>query len=206
MGSSGDGLPGQAAGGDVQLLARLLEEHTPGIRQQIVRKIPRRWRSVLSVEDVLQQTYTDAFLSFSQFDPAGRASFATWLAALARCNLIDALRMLEADKRGKGWRQIPPEAGGNSCAGLYHALGATRGTPSRHAARDEARCALEFAILQLPETYRRVVQMYDIENQPAGTVARALGRSPGAIYMIRARAHRRLRELLGNTSKYLSAR
>ncbi len=77
-------------------------------------------------------------------------------------------------------------------------------TPSRHAARGEAHTALERAIAQLPEAYERVVRMYDLECRPAEEVAEALQRSVGAVFMLRARAHERLHEVMGDTSKYFT--
>ncbi len=55
---------------------------------------------------------------------------------------------------------------------------------------------MKAAIAQLPETYRQVVEQLDIEFRPAAEIAQALGRSVGTVYMIRARAHDRLREIL----------
>ncbi len=190
---------------DRQTLPQLLERHGPVVRQRLATHIPRCWQAVLSVDDVMQQTYTDAFLDIDRFVPQGDGSFAAWLVSLAKCNLVDALRMLEAGKRGQGRRPLEPRAGEDSAAALCELLGSPSATPSRQAARDEANTALDRAVRQLPEAYRRVVQMYDLENRPVEEVARALGRSPGAVYMVRARAHRRLRELMGATSRYFSA-
>jgi RNA polymerase sigma-70 factor (ECF subfamily) len=190
---------------DRQTLLQLLERHAPVVRQRLAGQIPRCWQSVLSVDDVMQQTYTDAFLDIDHFVPHSEGSFAAWLASLARCNLVDALRMLEADKRGQGRRPLEPRAADDSVAALCELLGSASATPSRQVARDEAHTALDRAVRQLPEAYRLVVEMYDLENRPVEEVARALGRSPGAVYMVRARAHRRLRELMGATSKYFSA-
>ena len=72
------------------------------------------------------------------------------------------------------------------------------------AARNEAWAALKQAIRRLPEDYQQVVRMYDLEEQPVETVARVLQRSPGAVYMVRARAHRMLRDLLGGPSDYFT--
>lgn len=204
MGSSDQDLLSQAASGDEQALTRLLQEHGPIVRQRLAPRIPHRWQSVLSVDDVMQQTYTDAFLDMDRFTPTGEGSFTAWLTSLAECNLTDALRMLDAAKRGKDHQRIEPQAGHDSFLVLHELLGATRSTPSQHVARDEARTALERAIQQLPDTYRRVVEMYDLEARPVEEVARVLKRSPGAVYMVRARAHRRLRDLMGNTLKYFS--
>jgi DNA-directed RNA polymerase specialized sigma24 family protein len=39
--------------------------------------------------------------------------------------------------------------------------------------------------------------MFDLEGRPVQQIASALQRSEGAVYMLRARAHDRLREILG---------
>ncbi len=112
--------------------------------------------------------------------------------------------MLEAGKRGRNHRYVQPGGGNDSFIALHDLLSAAGTTPSQGVARGEARTALEQAILQLPEIYQQVVRMYDLEGRPVEEVARALNRSPGAIYMVRARAHRRLCELMGRSSKYFS--
>ncbi len=152
----------------------------------------------------MQQTCADAFLDISRFIPQGEGSFARWLATLADRNLLDALRMLEADKRGGARRRIEPVAGDDSLVALYELVTATTTSPSRLAARNEAKAAIEKAVQQLPETYRHAVVMYDLQDRPIQEVAEALKRSPGAVFMLRARAHRRLAELMGTASDFLS--
>ena len=49
----------------------------------------------------------------------------------------------------------------------------------------------------LPEDYGRVVRLYDLQGLPIADVSRQLGRSSGAVHMLRARAHDQLRVLLG---------
>lgn len=194
----------QAAAGDHAALSTLVKQHGLIVRRNLANRIPRRWQSVLSVDDVMQQTYTDAFVYMDRFDPNGAQSFTSWLMTLARCNLIDAVRMLEAEKRGKGRKRVEPVSRDDSIVALTELLGVSGSTPSRQVARAEARDALRSAIERLPEAYRKVVEMYDIQGQPMVDVAEALNRSPGAAYMIRARALRRLRALMGDISSYLS--
>ena len=194
----------QAATGDERALARLLEEHGPAVRAGMAGRIPRRWQAALSIEDVMQQTYIDAFADLDRFVPNGPGSFAAWLNSLARCNLRDAVKMFETDKRGKGHHRLEPRTPEESFVDLCELVGATDSTPSRKVARAEACTALRWALQQLPESYRRVVQRYDLDACPVEEVARELNRRPGAVYMIRARAHRRLREIMGRASHYLS--
>jgi RNA polymerase sigma factor (sigma-70 family) len=77
-------------------------------------------------------------------------------------------------------------------------------SPSRMAAGEEIRARIDAAISRLPESYACVVRLYDLENQPIEQVAARLTRSQNAVYMLRARAHDRLRELLGPESDFFT--
>src|SRR5437867_2981515 len=77
-------------------------------------------------------------------------------------------------------------------------------TPSGLATSRDASSVLEAAIQRLPPDYRIAVQLYDIEGRPIAEVAAAMSRSIGAVHMIRARAHDRLRHELGSASQFFS--
>jgi RNA polymerase sigma factor (sigma-70 family) len=194
-----------ALAGDREALGALLEAHGPEVRERLGGAIPKRWRSLLALDDVMQQAYADAFLDIGQFVPQGEGSFTAWLLTIAKRNLLDALRLLEAEKRGGGRKQVKSPPGDESFVALCERLGSTSSTPSRKVVRSEACGALQRAVKRLPQAQRRVVQMYDLEGRPIGEVSATLGRSEGAIYMLRARAHRRLCEIMGTASKYLSS-
>lgn len=89
---------------------------------------------------------------------------------------------------------------------LLEQLVGTGSTPSRHSARDEAVGILNDVIGKLPPDYGKVVRLYDLEERPAEEVAFSMGRSVGAVHMLRVRAHERLRELLGSESRFFSDR
>ena len=205
MSVSDDELVKQAVEGDRAALTELLGRHAPTVRQNVAKQIPRRRRSLLSEDDVMQQTYADAFRGIGQFVAIEDGSFAGWLSSLAQCNLQDAIRMLEAEKRGGDRRRLDVVRSDDSFVSLCELLSSSGSTPSGHFARVEARSALEQAIERLPQTYRQVVQMYDLEDRTIQDVSAALNRSPGAVYMLRSRAHDRLRELLGKASKFFTS-
>lgn len=191
----------KAVQGDIAALSELLAEFGPPLRDQL--SIDARWRRVLDADDVMQVTYLDAFLNIQAFSPETAGTFAAWLRRIAENNLRDAVRGLEAAKR------LPP--GAAQCAGgapknLLEALAASRDSPSRIAAAGEQRRLLEEMLERLPEDYAVAVRLYDIDGQPIEAVAQAMQRSPGAIHMLRARAHERLRELLGPVSDFFPAR
>ena len=57
---------------------------------------------------------------------------------------------------------------------------------------------------RLSEEYRRVVQWRFVQGLPVAQVARRLGKSEPAVHMLCHRTLKKLRELMGSPSKYLS--
>lgn len=193
-----------AIGGDADALAELLESEGPRIRAIVERELPSRFQSLLSADDVMQQTYADAFLSISGFVPRGDGAFGGWLLKLAKRNLVDAIRMLSAEKRGGKRHKIEAGALEQSYAELYEVMLRTYSTPSRSVAGREAKMALESALSQLPEHYAEVIRAYDLEGCPIEEAAERVKRTAGATYMLRARAHDRLAEVMGSASRYFT--
>jgi RNA polymerase sigma factor (sigma-70 family) len=198
MQPSDDSLVTRACRGESTALVELFRRNESGIRAAIQARLPDRWRALLSVDDVLQQTYVEAILAIRRFEPRGEGAFATWIRKLAEHHVIEAVRALEADKRGGRSRRVESPASADSYATLLDCLTglATRTTPSVGAARAEVREMVSRALARLPEHYRLVVQRYDLEGRSIDEVAAESGRSPGAVHLIRVRAHARMRELL----------
>jgi len=187
-----------AVAGDTAALADLLRAHGPLIRDAL--RIDPRWRSVLEPEDVMQVTYLEAFLRIRDFD-VNSASFGTWLRHIAENNLRDAIKQLGRKKRPQPHRRLSEPAAGSlpaddSCAALLERLCLTNSTPSSHARRREASAAVMAALGKLPADYADAVRLYDLEGRSIAETAAAMHRSAGAVHMLRARAHERLRELL----------
>lgn len=201
----------RAAKGDVAALASLAASVTPTLRAALAGEIPQRWQALITVDDVIQQAWADAVVGIGAFEPRGPGSFTGWMITIARHSLLNALRMLAADKRGGSRARV----GAGSIAGasarsdssymdLIDTIAGDGTSPSRAVSREEARTALERALEQLPETYRTVICGYDLDGRSAGDVAHDIGRTPGAMYMLRARALRTLAELIGGPSGILS--
>lgn len=192
----------KAKRGERDALVQLLGSVAGQVRQSLHGTIADRWQALLTADDVMQQAYTDAFLAIQQFQYDGEGSFARWLATLAKRNRVDAIRALQAAKRGGDRDRL--DARGDSIASLLDAVTAQSATPSRFAARGEAKAFLHDAIGQLPDVYQHVIRRLDLDGAPVATVAEEIERSIGATYMVRARAHDRLRVILGSASRYLS--
>ncbi len=82
------------------------------------------------------------------------------------------------------------------------------GTPSSSPLRPDTIEGLESnafsALVMLAGMQLDVFTTLEDGPKTADEVAAALDRSPGAVYMLRARAHDHLRVILGSASRYLS--
>lgn len=205
MGAANESLFEQAVRGESAALRSLLQEYAPAVRDAVAPKIGRQWRSVLDADDIMQVTYLEAFLRIDQLTAPDPASFTAWLMRIAENNLRDAVRILECAKRPPPRRQIQaPASAGSSHVALLELLAADTATPSRRAAAREAIAIIDSALSRLPRDYEQAVRLYDLEGRPVEEIAAAMGRSVGAVHMLRYRGHARLREELGSASRFFS--
>ncbi len=194
----------RANAGDPEALTSLLRAHGPTVRDRIAPKIGRQWSGLVEPDDVMQVTYLEAFVQFRRITIKDGASFVAWLTRVAENNLKDAVRSFDRAKRPDPRKRVSGPVNEDSYVGLVEVLGVTTTTPSRAAARREAVAVMEQALAKLPADYAKVVRLYDLECRPIEDVSRELGRSAGACYMLRARAHDALREAMGTASQFFS--
>lgn len=195
----------RARAGDIESLVTLLEVVGHDVRHRVATKVNPSWRAVLDEDDVMQTTYLEAVTRFDRFTSGGAREFAAWVGRMAENNLIDGIRALEAAKRPDPSKRVSGKRNAeDSMSSLVTVLGVTLTTPSIQAARGEAGDFITQALDSLPEDYRRVIQLYDLGGKSATEVAAELNRSEGAIYMLRARAHDQLRDVLGRESRFFS--
>lgn len=156
--------------------------------------VPERHQALISAEDVVQQTFVDVFSDARRFVPESEGAFFRYLRTIARNNLIEVIRALDTAKRG-GRRRRATSDGQEPGFDLLHVLApaATALGPLPTAARREAVEAVRAAVAALPEAWRRAVELYDLELRDISEIAAILGRSPGAVHLLRNRAFARLR-------------
>lgn len=193
----------EAVAGDVDALTELLNHWAPEVERSL--SIGHEWRSVLEPADVMQVTYLEAFLQISRYDPDRAESFGAWLGRIAQNNLKDAIRGLQRQKRPQPADRVTMPAGADSVTDLLSQLGITTTTPSRHAVGHERAARLDAAIDSMPADYSKAIRLYDLQGMAIGEVARLMARSPGAVHMIRARAHDELRRILGPESAWFNS-
>jgi RNA polymerase sigma-70 factor, ECF subfamily len=156
---------------DEEVVRRVLDGET-ALFELIMRRYNQRLyrvaRAILrddsEAEDVMQDAYVRAYGHLSQF--AGRSQFATWLTRIA---IHEALARVQRRKKtdqlganewndGEGEMNIP----------------ATAPNPEEQLSAAELGRALESAILSIPEQYRLVLMMRDVEQLSTNETATAL--------------------------------
>lgn len=115
-------------------------------------------------EDVTQEAYVRAYQHLDQF--AGRASFATWLTRIA---IHEALARAQRRQRNEEIDAME-EPRRDSLQQL-----STRVTPEQSASSTEARALLEKSIDALPDTYREIFTLRDVEEMSTTEAAECLG-------------------------------
>ena len=124
-------------------------------------------RSILrddaEAEDVMQDAYVRAYQPLAQF--AGRAKFSTWLTRIA---VREALARAQRRSRFEALESFA-EHNGDHVILASHAA-----NPEQEAAAGQTHSILEDAVLALPESYRTVLMMRDIEELNTAETADAL--------------------------------
>lgn len=195
----------RAVAGDRDALIALFERFGPQISLRIAARLGRHLQSVLDADDVMQVTYLDAFLQIAALGACDSRSFCAWLTRAAENNLCDAIRGLRREKQPPPANSIKPLRDHESSFGLFELVSGSGRIPIRGAARGEICLLIEAAVRKLPDDYAEVIRLYDLQGRPAADVGERIGRSRGAVHMLRTRALGRLRALLGYESSFFSA-
>lgn len=147
-------------------------------------------RNDSDAEDVLQESYVRAFSKFDGF--RGDAGVLTWL---TRITINEARGRLRT--RGTNVRLDELEAAQNEGAQvLIFPTGQSTANPEVDAARAQIRRAIEEAVDKLPDAYRMVFIMRDLNQQSVEETADALALKPATVKTRLHRAHRILRAAL----------
>jgi RNA polymerase sigma-70 factor, ECF subfamily len=83
---------------------------------------------------------------------------------------------------------------------LSEALAGSVSSPSLQAARNEQELLLAEVLTRLPDDYREVIVLRNLEGLSHEEVARRMGRGAGAVRMLWVRALARLRQEMGEAS------
>ncbi|MCB9865238.1 MAG: sigma-70 family RNA polymerase sigma factor [Phycisphaerales bacterium] len=198
----------RAVAGEDAALDRLLLRQHPRLAGMLARKLPDHLRSVIAVEDVLQETYVVVFREIRAFRPQSAPAFEHWLSCVAEHRLYDAIRAEHAAKRGGDWRQVAsqrPAASGTVVDWLEQVALHER-TPSQSAAAREAVGIVRAALEGLPEHYSQALRLRYLEGLTVAQTAERMKRTEGAVCVLCHRALKRLHTALGSSTEFLGLR
>jgi len=138
-------------------------------------------RSRMESVDLVQDTFAAALRGCDALGAVEPASATRWLAAIARNQVRDASKRALALRRDAS-REEPFDAEARS----RHA--SATAPPAALVERRELAALVRCCVGRLAGDRRRVVLMRDYEGASWHSIARALGRSTGAVQMLHARA------------------
>jgi len=155
---------------DEEVVARVLAGETAMFEIVMRRHNQRLYRVARAIlhnggeaEDVMQDTYVRAYEHLNQF--AGKAKFSTWLTRIA------VHEALARQQRGARYRELEPTSEKGDPMDTIASLAPD---PEREAANSEILTLLEEAIEDLPDTYRTIFMLREVEDLSTTDVAEIL--------------------------------
>jgi RNA polymerase sigma-70 factor (ECF subfamily) len=170
----------QILAGRRDLFETLIEPHLDAVW----RTVRARMGNDPDVDDVAQQAVFKAFRHLEQFRFEG--GLRTWLIRIALNEVIQNWRKRFAS------RSVMMEASAIAAVSIADA----RDSPFNLCARRQEAGLLQTAIATLPEQYRLVVRMRDIEERSISEVAEALRLTASAVKTRHHRARRQMAKIL----------
>ena len=162
------------------------------IMRRYNRRLYRTARAILKddsrAEDALQDAYIGAFRHLDDF--RGDASLATWLTRIVVNQSLQALRSTRRD------RVVIPIGEADTEHEAMNVADAPAATPESMLLRSEMRRLIERNIDALPQVYRTVFMLREVEELTVDETAAALEIPPATVRSRLFRAKARLREAL----------
>jgi RNA polymerase sigma-70 factor, ECF subfamily len=160
-------------------------------------QIGSRFQGKFDVSDVVQQAMLEAVKAWPQFRGRTGAERAAWLRKiLAHALAHEVRRYAGTDKRDVGREVSLEDALEASSRRLGQTLAAPGSSPSVQADRHETELRLAAALERMPEDYRTVIVLRNLDGLSHEDVASRMGRGVGAVRMLWVRALTRLRQEL----------
>jgi len=170
--------------GEKELFEILLRRYN----QRLFRAVRSYLKDSDDIEDAMQETYLHAYEKLYQFK--GSAAFSTWL---VRIGINEALLRVRKLKKSQA---LYKEGEGSALENNIQLPDSKQMNPEKQAINSEIRLLIEQAIDQLPEKYRAVYVLKEVEGMENSEIALCLGLSDSNIKVRLHRAKNLLKEAL----------
>ncbi len=193
--------PSSEAQSDEELVARAKAgdpDAFPQLLKKYNRRILRVGRNITNndedAEDVLQETFLKAYTHLDSFQ--GNSKFYTWLVRIAMNEALMKLRKRKGDKVISLDEQL--DTGEDT---ITREIAVWEGNPEDRYSQEELRALLDKTVTSLPESFRSVFLLRDVEELSTEETAEILNLSIPAVKSRLLRARLQLREKLTRVFK-----
>lgn len=173
-------------------------EAFPQLVKKYNRRILRVGRNITNndedAEDVLQETFMKAYTHLNTFQ--GNSKFYTWLVRIAMNEALMKLRKRKGDKIVSLDEQL--DTGEDT---ITREIAVWEGNPEDRFSQEELRSILDKTVTSLPESFRSVFMLRDVEELSTEETAEILNLSIPAVKSRLLRARLQLREKLTRVFK-----
>jgi RNA polymerase sigma-70 factor (ECF subfamily) len=185
--------------GSVPALGQLFELYRSYLTLLARLQITRRLQGKVDAADLVQETFLKAHRHFGQFRGRTESELVGWLRQILASTLANLVRhYYTAQGRDvRLERELAADLDQSSRV-LDRGLLAKQSSPSQRAARREQAVRLADALGRLPEDYREVVILRQLQGMTFPEVARSMSRSVDSVKKLWARALAQLRDSLGD--------
>jgi RNA polymerase sigma-70 factor (ECF subfamily) len=181
--------------GDRALFESLMRRHN----QRVYRVVRAIVKHEADVEDAMQQAYINAFTHLHQFQE--RSQFSTWLIRIALHEAFGRRRKVQRAEATTARNRVGVA---DDDGDFMDALTSPDADPERQAYARELHRVLEAAVDMLPESYRAVFMLRDIEGLTTSETGQGLGLGDEAVktrlHRARAMIRRAVTERIGEVA------
>ncbi len=198
-------MPVIAKGGDAESFDDFVRRYASYVRSVIRGEMGADLRKRVESEDLVQETFLQAYRSLSQRREKGEDVLRHWLGVIARHVVQSRGRHERAQKvdlkREKSLSQSVERSAGKG-GGIGSRLRDPGPTPSEAYRRGERFERLQKALDSLSPDHRKVICLVRLDGLPVKEAARLMGRTPGATSVLLLRALLKLKAAFGNTDSF----
>jgi RNA polymerase sigma-70 factor (ECF subfamily) len=164
-------------------------------------QIGRRLQGKVDPADVVQETFLEAHRQFPQFRGTTEAELTVWLRRILAGQIALTIRRFAGTKARDIHleRELEDDLNRSSTA-LDRGLMASTSTPSLRASRREQALLLAEALGQIPENYREVIILRNLEQLSFADVASRMNRTEASVQKLYVRGLAALRDAMGDES------
>ncbi len=157
-------------------------------------EIDSRFQGKFSASDAVQQTMLAAWQDWDQFRGDSEAQRRAWLRQILAYQLAKLARHYVGTQKRDVSREASIEASlAQSSLRIENFLAADQSSPSGQAIANEQSLALARVLEELPDDYRQVIELRNLQDLSHEEVAQQMNRSVGAVRMLWMRALTELR-------------